>query len=86
MNSGNTKGAILGHTSTKRQPALTTSPGTNSGNSFKGILQRSKLTEQDLEQFQQSIIEAHRKKNYRVLLITGIIFTFIGSLAYYFLS
>ncbi|MUP47140.1 hypothetical protein E0K83_15480 [Gramella sp. BOM4] len=86
MNSGNTRSAVLSNTHSRRKPTLSSSPGTNSGSRFKSIVQRSRLTEQDLEQFQQSIIEAHRKKNYRVLLVTAIIFTLVGSLIVYFIS
>ncbi|PTX43312.1 hypothetical protein C8P64_1839 [Christiangramia gaetbulicola] len=52
-----------------KNPALN-----NSERKFKGIMQRSRITEEDLEQFRQQIIATHKKKHYRVLLISAILF------------
>lgn len=52
-----------------KNPALN-----NSERKFKGIMQRSRITEEDLEQFRLHIIATHKKKHYRVLLISAILF------------
>ncbi len=79
---GNTRSAMIDYKENKRfEKAIESRSSASSG--FKSIMQRSRLSEKDLEQFQQNIIEHHKKKNYRVLAISAAIFTFIGLLLLY---
>ena len=54
-----------------------------SGSSFQRILQKGRLTDEDLRHFQLSILKAHKKKHYRVLIISAILFIFLGMLFYF---
>ncbi|HKJ49468.1 MAG TPA: hypothetical protein VJ973_10285 [Christiangramia sp.] len=45
-----------------------------SENGFKGIMSRSRITEEDLEHFRLEIIKEHKKKHSRVLIISAILF------------
>ncbi|WP_026934613.1 hypothetical protein [Christiangramia echinicola] len=45
-----------------------------SGNGFKRIMSRSRITEEDLEHFRLEIIKEHKKKHSRVLLVSAILF------------
>ncbi|WP_148264595.1 hypothetical protein [Christiangramia forsetii] len=55
----------------------------DSENGFRKILQKGRLTEDDLENFRQNILKAHKKKHYRTLLITAVLLIFIGILLYF---
>lgn len=46
----------------------------NSEKKFKKGMRRSQITDEDLEQFRLQIIATHKKKHYRVLLISAILF------------
>lgn len=45
--------------------------------SLPRLMERSRLTEEDLEQFRLNIVEQHKKKHYRVLLISLMLFLFM---------
>ena len=83
MNPGNSKAAFADAHLKRRRPIADISTGKTPKANFKSIFQESRLTEEDLEQFQQNILEAHKRKNYRVLIVTAIILTLIGSLLVY---
>ncbi|AVR46678.1 hypothetical protein C7S20_16165 [Christiangramia fulva] len=50
------------------------------------VFRRSRLTDDDLELFRQNILREHKKKHYRVLATTAILFLLIGILLYFLLS
>ncbi|WP_300438833.1 hypothetical protein [Christiangramia sp.] len=52
----------------------------NSDSGFQRILQKGRLTEEDLERFQANILKAHKKKHYKVLVISALIFLSLGVL------
>jgi len=60
-----------------------TSESISAGSSFQRILQKGRLTDEDLRHFQLNILKAHKKKHYRVLIISAILFIFLGMLLYY---
>ena len=82
INFGNTRSAMINYNENKRFEKAIESRS-NAASGFKSIMQRSRLSEKDLEQFQQNIIEYHKRKNYRVLAISAAIFTFVGLLILY---
>lgn len=83
MNFGNTKGPVVNYNGNQNGRKLKDPDGSNSESRFRGIMNRSRLTEEDLEQLRLSILEAHRKKNYRVLIISVFIILCVGIVLYY---
>lgn len=50
---------------------------------IRNILRHGRLSEEDLEFLRLDIIEAHKKKHYRVLAVAAIFFILAGLLFYY---
>lgn len=57
--------------------------GSKSGSQFQRMLQRGRLTEEDLESFHLNILKSHKKKNYKVLAISAIFLICLVILVYY---
>lgn len=55
----------------------------NSGSGFRRIMEKGRLTEEDLELFHSNILEAHKKRHYRILVISAILFVCLGTFIYY---
>ena len=51
-----------------------------------GITQRSRLTDDDLEEFRLSILEKHKKKHYRVLMVSAMLIICLGFIVAYFMN
>lgn len=69
----------------KRQNASSTGSGeVKSGSGILGIVNRSRLTDEDLERFRLSIIEAHKKKHYKSLAIFCLSIMILGVFLFYF--
>ena len=58
----------------------------NSKSGFQSILERSRLTDEDLEEFRLNIQKAHKKKHYKVLMLSALLFISLGLITLYFLS
>ncbi len=81
MNLGNNNGATLGHKNRNRDKISPANSARNSNISrFGSILSKSRLTEQDLQRFEQEIIIAHRKRNYQALSVFSIILILMAAL------
>ena len=83
MNFGNPKSPVVNYNKNEPHRKVSDPDGSNPESRFRGIRNRSRLTEEDLEQLRQRILEAHRKKNYRVLFISVIIIICLGIVLYY---
>lgn len=81
MNFGDKNGATIGHRNQNREVISPASSARKSNISrFGSILSKSRLTEQDLQRFEQEIIIAHRKRNYQALSVFGIILILMAAL------
>lgn len=77
-------GTTANYNENQRHKRISDPDGSNSGNSFRRIMNRTRLTDEDLEQLRLSIIKSHKKKHYRVLVISALLFIILGLVLYYF--
>ncbi len=83
MNSGNANSAAFDRGSNRQLSTSSNKESYNTGSGFRSIMQKSRLTEEDLESFRKSILKAHKKKHYKVLMISALLFIGIGILLYF---
>ncbi|TBW28985.1 hypothetical protein [Gramella sp. KN1008] len=62
------------------------SKGTGLSSDFKELLQKGRLSDEDLEQFRLDIIRAQKNKHYKVLIISILIFLILAILIFYLVS
>lgn len=78
MNFGNVDSATINRDNNRRMSKSSKIETQAEENGFRKILKKGRLTEDDLESFRQSILKAHKQKNYKALLISAVLFALIA--------
>jgi len=86
MDFGSANSTIVDQKTSRPNKTPKSSVGANSASGFRRIMERSRLTEEDLELLQLNILKTHKKRSYRVLMISAILFIGLGVLFYYIVS
>jgi len=83
MNFGDVDSATINRDNNRRISKSSNIENQVAKKGFRKILQKGRLTEDDLENFRQSILKAHKKKHYKTLLISAVLFILVLTLLFF---
>ncbi|MDR5590049.1 hypothetical protein [Christiangramia sp. SM2212] len=83
MNFGSANSVSVENTTKRRATREISTEKPNSGSGFRNLLQRGRLTEEDLDKFHSNILKVHKKRHYNVLAVSAVIFICFLILIYF---